>query len=241
MLCFRGPSLWTSQLRSQMLGEFVVEQSFYIVGCSGEGNGNPLQYPCLENPMDRGAWRATVHGVVRVRHDWATSLLLLGCSTQSGRLKGAHRIRSFRIRLGPVDLSPSSPLCKEEVRWERPGGVIQLQALRAEITTLSGWEFLWSICNYVETLSLLVTISLSRALRGILPVLNGTTCHAFHDEVYEGSLQVIKVPIYFLHAVKLALMFIGKHLLEKSCFIEDFIRKKFYYIRERQEVHCVWN
>ena len=29
----------------------------------GEGNGNPLQYPCLENPMDRGAWRATVHGV----------------------------------------------------------------------------------------------------------------------------------------------------------------------------------
>ena len=30
---------------------------------SGEGNGNPLQYSCLENPMDRGAWKATVHGV----------------------------------------------------------------------------------------------------------------------------------------------------------------------------------
>ena len=29
----------------------------------GEGNGNPLQYPCLENLMDRGAWWATVHGV----------------------------------------------------------------------------------------------------------------------------------------------------------------------------------
>ena len=29
----------------------------------GEGNGNPLQYSCLENPMDRGAWGATVHGV----------------------------------------------------------------------------------------------------------------------------------------------------------------------------------
>ena len=28
-----------------------------------EGHGNPLQYSCLENPMDRGAWRATVHGV----------------------------------------------------------------------------------------------------------------------------------------------------------------------------------
>ena len=31
----------------------------------GEGNGNPLQYSCLENPMDRGAWRATVHGVAK--------------------------------------------------------------------------------------------------------------------------------------------------------------------------------
>ena len=29
----------------------------------GEGNGNPLQYSCLENPVDRGAWQATVHGV----------------------------------------------------------------------------------------------------------------------------------------------------------------------------------
>ena len=29
----------------------------------GGGNGNPLQYSCLENPMDRGAWWATVHGV----------------------------------------------------------------------------------------------------------------------------------------------------------------------------------
>ena len=31
----------------------------------GEGNGNPLQYSCLENPMDRGAWRATVHGITK--------------------------------------------------------------------------------------------------------------------------------------------------------------------------------
>ena len=35
----------------------------------GEGNGNPLQYSCLENPMDRAPWQATVYGVTRVRHD----------------------------------------------------------------------------------------------------------------------------------------------------------------------------
>ena len=38
----------------------------------GERNGNPLQYSCLENLMDRRAWQATIHGVARVRHDLGT-------------------------------------------------------------------------------------------------------------------------------------------------------------------------
>ena len=38
----------------------------------GEVNGNPLQYSCLENPMNRRAWRATVLGLQRVRHDLVT-------------------------------------------------------------------------------------------------------------------------------------------------------------------------
>ena len=33
----------------------------------GESDGTPLQYPCLENPMDRGAWYAAVHGVTKSR------------------------------------------------------------------------------------------------------------------------------------------------------------------------------
>ena len=39
----------------------------------GEGNGNPLQYSCLENPMDKGVWWAVVHGVARVAHGLATN------------------------------------------------------------------------------------------------------------------------------------------------------------------------
>ena len=35
------------------------------------GNGKPLQYSCLENPMNRGAWWAAVRGVTGVEHDWA--------------------------------------------------------------------------------------------------------------------------------------------------------------------------
>ena len=36
-------------------------------GCPGEGNGTPLQYYCLENPMDGGAWWVAVHGVAKSR------------------------------------------------------------------------------------------------------------------------------------------------------------------------------
>ena len=38
----------------------------------GEGNDNPLQYSCLGETMDRGAWQTTVHGVARVGHDLRT-------------------------------------------------------------------------------------------------------------------------------------------------------------------------
>ena len=69
-------------------GDSVVENSPFtkqetgsipVLGRSPrERNGNPLQYSCLENPTDRGAWQATVHGVTvdgvtkRVRHDLLT-------------------------------------------------------------------------------------------------------------------------------------------------------------------------
>ena len=48
----------------------------------GEGNGNPLHYSCLEDPMDGGAWWATVHGSQRVRHDWVTSLYTKFCKAR---------------------------------------------------------------------------------------------------------------------------------------------------------------
>ena len=43
-----------------------------LEGSPGEGNSNPLQYSCLRNPMDRGAWQATVHGVATIGHNLAT-------------------------------------------------------------------------------------------------------------------------------------------------------------------------
>ena len=59
---------------------------------AGEGNGNPLQYSCLGNPTDRGAWRAPVHAVPPVRLD-RTETKQQRCawclqSPGSGRLSG---------------------------------------------------------------------------------------------------------------------------------------------------------
>ena len=60
----------------------------------GEGNGNPLQYPCLENPMDRGAWQAAVLGVTKSQaqlSNWhsrviISELLFVRCSVMSDSL-----------------------------------------------------------------------------------------------------------------------------------------------------------
>ena len=52
-----------AESRTRLSG-FTSLTSYFI---TGEGNGSPLQYSCLENPMDRGAWRATVHGVTESR------------------------------------------------------------------------------------------------------------------------------------------------------------------------------
>ena len=60
----------------------------------GEGNGNPLQYSCLENSMDRGAWQATAHGVERV-----------GCNSVSGVVvRYFTELMSFNLGLPAVFL-----------------------------------------------------------------------------------------------------------------------------------------
>ena len=55
--------------------------TFFSLSCIGEGNGNPLQCSCLENPRDRGAWWASVCGVTQSR----TRLKRLSSSSSSSR------------------------------------------------------------------------------------------------------------------------------------------------------------
>ena len=69
----------------------------------GEGNGNPLQYSCLENLMDRGAWEATVCGVTKIQ----TRLKLLNTQHTGGRIP---------FSLGDLSLF----LLKPSANWIRP-------------------------------------------------------------------------------------------------------------------------
>ena len=46
----------------------MTERLHFSLSCTGEGNGNPLQCSCLENPRDRGAWWVSVYGSHRVGH-----------------------------------------------------------------------------------------------------------------------------------------------------------------------------
>ena len=74
------PAMWENWVRS-----------------SREGNGNPLQYACLENPMDRGCWYAAVHGVAKSRkqlRDYTHSLthsLIKGKATSNMQWK-PHKV-----------------------------------------------------------------------------------------------------------------------------------------------------
>ena len=67
-LLFKPSRLWNfiTEVRSASAGDIKDTGSIPASGWSpGGGHGNLLQYSCLENPMDRGAWRATVHRVVK--------------------------------------------------------------------------------------------------------------------------------------------------------------------------------
>ena len=96
---------------------------------SGEGNSNPLQYSCLENPMDRGAWWATVHGVAKSR----TRL----------RRRGRQRVRWLDGISDLTDMSLSR-------LWE---SVMDREAWRAAVHGVAeSWTQLsdWTELNWTE-------------------------------------------------------------------------------------------
>ena len=69
MLQFMGSQIARHDLvtekQTPILSEILTCLEVSAYNSTGEGNGTPLQYSCLANPMDRGAWKAAVHGVAK--------------------------------------------------------------------------------------------------------------------------------------------------------------------------------
>ena len=104
---------------------------------TGEGNGNPLQYSCLENPMDRGAWRAAVF---RVAQSW-TQLKRLSSSSSRKDVKNIpprERKPRFEVWFCPQK-SSSNNVCR------LPGFLLPTYKIwgneRFKITSLRVWTF----------------------------------------------------------------------------------------------------
>ena len=101
-----------------------------------EGNGTPLQYSCLENPMEGGAWWATVHGLQRVGHDWATS-----------RSRSLH----WKDWCWSWNSDTLATWCKEPTHWKRPwcwerlkaGGEGDDRGWDGWMASLTRWTWVW--------------------------------------------------------------------------------------------------
>ena len=82
--------------------------------CIGEGNGNPLQRSCLENPRDGGAWRAAIYGVAQSQ----TRLKRLSSSSSSLKLDSGVRLSELKSHLAVYWLRTFQGLtCKMGVMW----------------------------------------------------------------------------------------------------------------------------
>ena len=84
--------------------------SYYCVPtvCWGEGNGTPLQYSCLENPMGGGAWQATVHGVMKSRTGLSDSTFTFHSHALEKEMATHSSVLAWRI---PGTGEPGGLLC----------------------------------------------------------------------------------------------------------------------------------
>ena len=84
----------------------------FSLSCIGEGNGNPIQYSCLENPRDGAAWWAALYGVTQSR----TRLKRLSSSSSSSRLVIAFLPRSKHLFMAAVTICSDSGAQENKVR-----------------------------------------------------------------------------------------------------------------------------
>jgi len=96
-LFYTSVSLLLSRIQGYhyYLSKFHIYALVYCIG--GEGNGAPLQYSCLENPMDGGAWKAAVHGVVKSRKQLSNFTFTFHFHALEKEMTTHSRVPAWRI------------------------------------------------------------------------------------------------------------------------------------------------
>ena len=127
---------WTEEPgRPQSMGSLESDTTeplhfHFSLSCTGEGNGNPLQCSCLENPRDGGAWWATVYGVAQSRTwlKWLSNSRALqnGSPSLSNHLdpSASEQLATFSLRvklrsqhMTQIDLNPNSMTACQVVEY----------------------------------------------------------------------------------------------------------------------------
>ena len=83
----------------------------FSLSCIGEGNGNPLQYSCLENPRDGGAWWAIVHGIAKSWTEEELKSLLMKVKQESEKV-------GLKLNIQKTKIMASSPITSWEIDGE---------------------------------------------------------------------------------------------------------------------------
>ena len=98
----------------------TLPEVHFMASAFGEGNGNPLQYSCLENPMDGGAWWAAVHGVAKSR-------------TRLSDFTFTFHFQAFEKEMA----THSSVLAWRVPGMEEPGGLLSLGRTESDTTEMT--------------------------------------------------------------------------------------------------------
>ena len=131
----------------------------------GEGNGNPLQYSCLENPMDRGAWWAAVCGVTQSR----TRLKRLSISTATCQASLSFTIFWSLLKLVSIDLVMSSNyliLCRPLLFL--PSILASIRVFSNESALHIGWWVMCIVFKYTKYWNFSFSISPSSEYSGLI-------------------------------------------------------------------------
>ena len=137
---------WTEEPGGlQSMGSLRVRHDWVTsLSCTGEGNGNPLQCSCLENPRDRGAWWAAVYGVTqsRTRLKWLSSS---SSSKPSNRphptlLPFLHDFPSLFARVS-IEKHPQTQWLKQQTFYCLT--ILKIGSLKSKCWQL--WFLLWAV------------------------------------------------------------------------------------------------